>query len=124
MVPNPSRRFVLPSVAKYKAALLQIRENLSPNQLLMLKAQYYAKNYSLTSRQLAEVAGYKSPQGASLQYGRMGTLLREVLNYWKDDGQKSYILSRFIHPDNTDENEWEFVMHEQVIQALHELKWF
>ncbi|MFN8400070.1 MAG: hypothetical protein U0X74_08645 [Anaerolineales bacterium] len=120
MPPNSSTLAAVPSVAKYKNAFRQISANLTPKQMAMLKAQYSAPRHTLTATQLANAAGYKNFKGANLQYGIIGTMLREALNYWDDDGQASYVLSYFEKPD---EEEWLIVMHKEVAQALRELKW-
>ncbi len=65
----------------------------------------------------------KNFQGANLQYGRLGNMLREALNYWNDDGQASYVLSSFLGPVRANKEEWLFIMHKEVVQALRELKW-
>ena len=50
----------VPSVAKYKAAFLQIREKLTSGHMAMLGAQFLAPEHTLTARQLAIAAGYKN----------------------------------------------------------------
>lgn len=124
MHPNPSKLTAVPSVAKYKAAFLQIQANLTQGHEAMLRAQYTAPDHALTARELANAAGYKNFNGANLQYGKIGNMLREALNYWSDDGQASYVLSYFLAPDRANEEEWLIVMHKEVAQALRELKWF
>ena len=92
----------------------------SPN----IKMRFYKYKHTLTARQLANAAGYKGFQGTNLQYGKIGTKLRKVLNYWGDGGQMSYVLSSFLGPIRANKEEWSFIMHKEVAQALRELKWF
>lgn len=90
----------------------------------MLRAQFAAPQHTLTARLLAQAAGYKNFNGANLQYGKIGIMLREALNYWSDDGIASSVLSDFLAPSRANGGEWLFVLHKEVIQALHELGWF
>ena len=113
----------VPSVAKYKVAFLQIRANFTSGHVSMLKAQYDALGHTLTARELASAAGYKNFNAANLQYGKIGNMLREVLNYWDNSGQASYVLSWFLQPNDAGK-EWSIVMHKEVSQALQELNWF
>lgn len=113
----------VPSVAKYKTAFLQIREKLTSGHIAMLRAQFWAPEHTLTARELANSAGYKNFNAANLQYGKIGNMLREVLNYWDDSGQASYVLSWFLRPNDASK-EWSIVMHKEVAQALQELNWF
>lgn len=89
----------------------------------MLCAQYRAPDHSLTATELAQAAGYQSFHGANLQYGKMGTLLREVLDYWDEGGQASYVLSFFYPPNSRGNSDWLFAMHGNVVRALKELGW-
>lgn len=112
----------VPSVAKYKAAFLQIREKLTSGHMAMLGAQFLAPEHTLTARQLSIAAGYKNFNAANLQNGKIGNMLREALNYWDDGGQASYVLSWFLRPKVGEE--CPIIMHKEVAQALQELNWF
>jgi hypothetical protein len=77
----------------------------------------------MTATELATVAGYWSYRGTNLQYGKMGQLLRDVLDY-HEAGAACYVLSLFHPPQSVGNPEWLFVMHDKVAQALKELGWF
>jgi hypothetical protein len=114
----------IPSVAAYKAVLPQAIESLSDSQIAMLRAQYLAPQHAMTATQLAEAAKYRSFHGANLQYGKMGQKLRKALKYTNPDGQASYVLSYFIIPESDYNDEWIFVLHPNVVQAIKELDLF
>jgi hypothetical protein len=114
----------VPSTTRYKQAFQAIRRALSDGQLAMLRAQYLAPDHTITATDLADAAGYKNFRGANLQYGKIGTMLREVLDYWDDSTQSSYVLSLFYAPGAVGNSDWLFVMHDEVAQALKELGWF
>ncbi len=112
----------LPSVEQYKQAFEFIRGSLSEGRIAMLRAQFLAPDHTLTATELAKAAGYKNFRGTNLQYGLLGAELRHILGY-QGDGQESYILSSFYPPETEDED-WLFIMHPNVVQALDELGWF
>ena len=113
----------IPSVARYKAAFRAVHDLLNDGQRAMLRAQYLASDRTMTATELAVVAGYRSYSGANLQYGKMGQLLRAVLDY-NEAGAASYVLSLFYPPQSVGNPEWLFVMHDNVAWALKELDWF
>ena len=119
----PSHLPPIPSVARYKEALRAVYDLLNDGQRAMLRAQYLAPKRTMTATELAAVAGYRSYRGTNLQYGKMGQLLRDVLDY-NEDGAACYVLSRFYPPRAVGNPEWLFVMHDKVAQALKELDWF
>jgi predicted HNH restriction endonuclease len=110
----------LPSPERYVAAFSRLQSRLSEGQLAMLRAHFHAPQRSLTARQLARAADYPSFQSANLQYGILGRLLREELPY-DGPGQQSSSLAHFT---KTTEDEWTWVLHEPVVQALRRLGWF
>lgn len=113
----------IPSVARYKVAFRAVHDLLNDGQRAMLRAQYLASDRTMTATELAVVAGYRSYSGANLQYGKMGRLLREALDY-NEAGAASYVLSLFYPPQSVGNPEWLFVMHDKVARALKELGWF
>jgi hypothetical protein len=112
----------LPSVADYKAALSAVQ--MSDGQRDMLRAHYLAPNHTITSTELADAAGYKGWQGANLQYGLLGKKLRDILNYFDNYGQESYVIAQFYEPGSRGNTDWLWGMHPNVIEALHSLGWF
>ena len=112
----------LPSVEDYKIAFEALQ--LSRGQRDMLRAHFLAPNHTITATDLADAAGYKSWQGANLQYGLLGKKLRQILEYFDTYGQESYILAHFYAPGTRGNTDWLFVMHPNVVEALRELRWF
>jgi hypothetical protein len=112
----------LPSVEDYKIAFEAL--HLSPGQWDMLRAHFLAPNHTITATELADAAGYKSWQGANLQYGLLGKKLRHILAYFDTYGQESYILAHFYAPGTRGNTDWLFVMHANVAEALRALDWF
>jgi hypothetical protein len=114
----------IPSAIRYQQAFRAIRSELSDGQWAMLCAQYLAPSHTITATELANAAGYKNFRGANLQYGKMGTLLREALGYWDNETQSSYVLSLFYPPNTAGNSDWLFAMHDEVVKALKGLGWF
>jgi len=112
----------LPSVSDYTRGFKSIRSNMADSHLDLLIEHYRADNLTITATDLAKAVGYKGFQGVNLQYGRLGKMLRQALNY-TGQGQESYILSYFIPPGAQGNTDWLFIMHEEVAEALELLQW-
>jgi hypothetical protein len=123
MSPDAVSDISMPSVSEYKAALQEMdRVNaITDNQREMLRAQYHAPDHAMTARELAQAVGYRSWRGANVQYGLLGKRMRETMSY-RGVGQESYILSSFRQSEEVGD-EWLFVMHSELAQALEELGW-
>jgi hypothetical protein len=123
MSPDEVLNISMPSVSEYKAALQEMdRVNMiTDNQREMLRTQYHAPDHAMTARELAQAVGYRSWRGANVQYGVLGKRMRETMNY-RGEGQESYILSWLAQPQEVGD-EWLFVMHSELAQALEELGW-
>ena len=108
----------------YARALKEILDDLTDQQLLMLKAHFVAIDHTLTAEDMARAAGYRTYRPANLQYGRLGTRLREALGVaGQGAGQKSAILATFIEPDEVHRcGQW--VMRPELSTALNKLGWF
>lgn len=109
----------VPSVDQYRAAFrnLRMRKGIPAAYWKMLAAQYRAPNHAITAEELAHAAGYKNSRGANLQYGRLGKLLREELNY-REKGIEAYVLSALAPPGLMGNKQWLLIMHPQVAAAL------
>ena len=109
----------VPSVDDYRKAFraLRARGALTSGHLKMLSAQYYKPGHAVTAAELATAAGYKDSNGANLQYGILGKMLRDELNY-REEGQASYISSEFAPPKSEGNDNWLFYMHPEVVDAL------
>ncbi|HWG45671.1 MAG TPA: hypothetical protein VN688_23115 [Gemmataceae bacterium] len=112
----------LPSSQQYREALSRLAEALPSNHLALLRAHYRAPDHTATATDLAKAVGYQDYRGVNAQYGRLGTILREALNY-EEGGQESYIIASFIPPGVNDNIDWLWVMHPELAEALEQLGW-
>jgi len=69
------RGVVEPSEKEMVQALMYIWPHLNSNQIKMLQAQYRAPNRSMSTLELAAVAGYKTHHPVNLFYGQAGFML-------------------------------------------------
>lgn len=104
----------------YIVAFRAIAPRLTENQRRMLA--YHASSIgSVSARELAELVGYKTPGGANMQYGKIGTYLRDASPTIAGlPGQQSHAFAWFENPPG---KEWQWHMHERAIDALRELGW-
>jgi hypothetical protein len=115
----------LPSAAEYEELFQQLRPRLTDKQISMLSF-HLAKDRPVTATELADHVGYADWQGANVQYGRIGSLLRELDNRLRQlEGQESYAFARFDRIPRRDGSyaEWVWILHEPVEEALRSISW-
>ena len=120
-----------PTSGKYKKALRQMMTDghfENTQYRTMLKAQYEAKNHSITATQLAEAAGYANYNAANLQYGTLGKLMGHNLGFLppkRQNGERMWwcTLSNGNDSDSNPDGHFEFVMRKELAEALEKLGW-
>jgi len=123
--------YFVPSSDEYLYALKSIENDISENQMLMLKCHYQSHNRMATFTELGEAAGYSEHRPANSQYGRLGRLIGEKLNMVfapmtenKPDSDPFYssaIGSGFRY--RADKQEFQLIMHHEIAKALEQLNW-
>jgi hypothetical protein len=108
------------TVNEYKAAFTVTREQMAESDLFMLKAHYESPNYDITATQLASKVGFPSFTTANLRYG---LLAGRLLQFFQIQFESYVNINALTYLDNLN-GEWHWILRPQVIQALHELKWF
>lgn len=112
----------VPDTARYADALTRLQNQLSELQRALLIAHYRAPRHAATAREIATAAGETDWHVVNSQYGRLGSMLREALDY-RAEGQKSYIIASFVPPNMHENTEWLWVMHPELAAALESLGW-
>ena len=112
----------IPSTKRYRNALQRLARRITPNQRRMLCVHCAAPRRRMTATELAEAVGFKGHRGVNGQYGRLGSLLRDELD-WHEEGQRSFVIATFIPPSVTGERDWVWIMHQQLAKALEDLGW-
>ena len=109
------------TVEQIKAALLAVRDRITPSQVLMLKGHYGCRIASMG--QLANFGGYGHRyQVGNSQYGGLSGRIAEHLGFIPE-GDKTFTIATAL-PDQPDENgkaQWR--MDDVVATALEELGW-
>ena len=121
---NRSELMSFPNADDYKNALTEL--SITPNQKLMLKAHYEALNRSITYSQLAEAANSDKHTDANRDYGKLGRIIGDALNFEffiKKDGVP--FTSSSIGMENTyTKGDFQLVMHHELAKAIESLGWF
>jgi len=113
----------VPAASEYKTALLACRGRLlTDKQLVMLKQNYYARDHTVVAGDLARTAGFSTFSSANLQYGKYAGHLCAALNV-KPPGSNLAILVRFSGAERTNDENIQWTLHPEVVQALEELGW-
>lgn len=118
----PDPRTALPSPARYVQALTMLESRISDRQRELLVRHYLCPRHVATTSKLAQKIGAKNFRTINLLYGRLGTLLREELDYM-GPGQKSAVVASFSRTGGPKRNEWKWFMHKEVSAALEQLGW-
>ena len=104
------------TVEGYKEMLAT--QELSKHEHVMLTAHRAAEGRRLTAQQLADVAGWKRYSSANLHYGRLGKRITEQLGLdIREDSSHAYTHAIGEYDEAT--SEW--VMHEELAQAMDEM---
>jgi hypothetical protein len=109
----------LPGIARYVQALTVIEDQISEKQRNLLVAHWSSPKHVNTATKLARALGWSGYRAVNLQYGRLGKLLRNEMDYTAP-GAQSYVISSFSKRTNGD---WRLHMHEEMASALEQLGW-
>jgi hypothetical protein len=114
--------------AQYRDALLKIQAQLSENMRAMLQFQYRAPGRTASAAELAKCVGYATFRPANLQYGKLGRLVAEALNFSpprRPDGTYRYWSALSTgDPELQEGEDWRFVMRPELAAAISDLRWF
>jgi len=106
-----------PSPRQYVAAFRKVG-NLSDSHIQMLRLHYHAPERTITATQMAQAAGYDHYSVANLQYGQLGRLVSDQLEY----NPMKERLGTLVTFDKR-QGEWHWLMRPEVVRALELLGW-
>jgi len=106
-----------PSADQYMAAFRKL-DNVTDSQVQMLRLHYHAPERTITATQMAHAAGYDHYSVANSQYGRLGRLVGDQLEY----NPMKMRLGTLVTFEKR-QGEWHWLMRPQVAQALECLGW-
>lgn len=107
----------VPSSQQYVAAFRRIG-SLTDGQIQMLRTHYYAPDRTITATEMARATGHEHYSFANSQYGRLGRLVGEQLEY----NPMQERLGTLVTFEKR-QGEWHWLMRPQVAQALESLDW-
>lgn len=106
-----------PSPQQYMAAFRMV-SNLTESHIQMLRIHYHAPDRTITATEMARAADHNRYSFANLQYGRLGRLVGEQLDY----NPMQERLGTLVTFDKR-RGEWHWIMRPEVVQALESLGW-
>lgn len=123
------KQMTIPNANAYQQALTQI--TITDKQKSMLMAHFHAINRTVTYTELAVAGGDDNYGAANIQYGSLGRLLGEKLNFDFVDldeksGKKFYSSSigMGVPTAYKSTDEFQLVMHHELAKAIEALGWF
>ena len=111
----------VPTAAEYEKAFRVIEQELPKNAISMLCIHYDAPNHTLTASEMAAAMNYANYGAANLQYGKLGALLGNALDFRLRYGVN--MLCHFVQPGAVGNAHWLWIMWPQVAEALCNLGW-
>ena len=119
------------TMEQFKAALLAARDwnGITPMQLQMIQVQCRAPGSAISPSQMAEQLHLKSASVARIQYGNFARVIAEKLGYFPPQHGKGapcwwFTLSTAgVLQDGAIEPQIEWVMRQELVTALHAMKW-
>ncbi len=115
----------IPPASKYQEALKLASERINAKQMQMLQALYSVPNRTMTATEIAREVGYLNHGVVNLQYGRLGHLLSDAMDWLpekRSDGSYrwwSVISSGF----QTQKQGFQWTLHPELAEALVTLGW-
>jgi len=106
-----------PSQEQYANAFRKLA-NVSDSQIQILRLHYHAPDRTITASQLAAAIGGRHYAAANSQYGRLGRLIGERLEY----NPMKERLGTLVTFDKR-HGEWHWIMRPEVAHALEMLGW-
>ncbi len=103
------------TAADFAAALEALP--LHKRDLEMLQTHYHATERTITATEMAEALGFKRFGAANLHYGTLAQRIGEQLGLQPETSL--FVLATFDRP----EGEWNWIMRQQVAEALEKLGW-
>jgi hypothetical protein len=116
----------VPAAAQYAYALkmLNVSKRIGDVRWRWLRAHYQAPEHTLSTMELARIAGYETHGGVNLHYGRFGFDLSKKLRWAVPPGEP--FACRFATFSDPDPEHPDTLWHlrPEVVDALDELRWF
>jgi putative restriction endonuclease len=106
-----------PSPEQYASAFRGLG-SVSDTQIQMLRLHYNAPERTISATQMAHAAGYSHYSIANSQYGRLGRLVGDQLEY---NPMKERLGTLVTFQKR--QGEWHWIMRPQVAEALERLSW-
>lgn len=106
-----------PSAEMYISAFRKLG-NISDTQIQMLRLHFNAPNRTISAAQMAHAVGYVHYSVANAQYGRLGRMIGERLEF-NPTPERLGTLVIF----RKQQSEWHWILRPQVAQALKSLGW-
>lgn len=113
----------LPDVADYVSAFTAIEDRVTPKQLELLTFHHAQPGRAASATTLAGAVGYANFNAVNLQYGELAGLVSEALGLDLKGKVKVGALVQFVYPDQAANEQFLWVMRENVALALEELGW-
>jgi lipopolysaccharide biosynthesis protein len=116
----------IPTSTEYHKALrlLYVANTISDAQWSMLRAHCLAPEYTLTTVELAEAAGFEKPGAVNLNYGRFGAKLAGRLLYTVPPKEPQASVFATFAEGGAEAPQTRWTLRPEIVAAVKLLNWF
>lgn len=112
--------------AQYRAALLAVRQRMTPVHLAMLQAHCRAEGHVISTNQLAELLNLPSAGAANTAYRNYARWIAEELKFAPHlvKSKPCWCLAlAYGRDDGVVDGDYEWIMRPELVETLQSMKW-
>jgi len=114
------------TAAQYRAALLAVRQRMTPIQLAMLQAHCKAEGHKISTNQLADLLKLPTTSAASTSYRNYAHWIADELKYTPAGPASKpcwWLALAYGLEEGVIDGDYEWVMRPELVETLQSMKW-
>lgn len=113
----------LPSVDDYASAFTEVEDKVTPKQRELLRFHHAQPGRAASASTMARAVGYESFSAVNAQYGLLAGSVADAVGLRLGNHVKVGALVQFVYPDQAANEQYLWLMRENVALALEDLGW-
>ena len=111
---------------QYRAAILAVRQRMTPVQLAMLQAHCKSSGHTISTTRLAELLNLATPGSANIPYRNYARWIADELKYVLKNSKSKHawwLALAYGVGDGEIDHDYEWIMRPELVAALQAMKW-
>ena len=111
---------------QYRAAILAVRQRMTPLQLAMLQAHCRSEAHAISTNRLAELLKLPTAGSANTAYRNYAHWIADELKYVPGNAQNKqcwWLALAYGRDDAKVDGDYEWIMRPELVQTLQAMKW-